>query len=83
MNEFIFENFIVKFPVDLKHFIFKDKDYYGIIFYYKDKKYELIHNYIGLTRILINGPNFWNQDLPFNKNTILFLPETIKFEELQ
>lgn len=70
-------DFILSFPTNIRFDTFNDpKNYYGIIFYYENYRFEVIESQIG-TRLLINGKLGEAKDLPFSERTAHFLPSFI------
>ncbi len=69
--------YILKFPDNCKYEIFNDPNqYHGIIFISGKYKYQIIDCLLG-TRLIINGDLGEMRDMPFNRNTMSFLPDFV------
>ena len=80
MIKFNFENYVFEFPNLTDHKIFNEEWCYGIIFNDSTRSiFQLVHNYVGLTRLLINRSDSSWQDLPLNDSTLKLLPPEISF----
>lgn len=78
IQKFNFEGYIIRFDDSIKHEIFSEEWYYGIHFYVNGSKYELVHNFVGMTRLIINHPEWHWSDIPFHMGTAKLLPEGIE-----
>lgn len=79
----IIDKYILVFDDHIKYEEYSEKQYYGIIFFINNFRYEVIHNYDLGNRLIINGEYFAYKDIPFNIKTFDFLPSHIKAFELQ
>lgn len=64
-------------PDSASYDTYEDKDFKGINLYINNKTYNIHHNKIGWSRLIINGDNFENKDLPFNEKTLKIIPLNI------
>lgn len=75
-------DFSLSFPTTVSFETFNDpENYYGIIFFHKKYKYEVLECRLG-SRIIINGDMGECKDMPFNMGTAEFLPEFIKVKKI-
>lgn len=75
--KFTIGKFTLHFSNKIYFETFNDPDnYYGITFHINGKRYQVIESKLG-TRLLINGAEGEAKDIPFNDNTVGFLPDGI------
>lgn len=79
---FVLDKYMITYPKRYKVETYSTKDYYGIIFFTEDCKYDVIHNYFMGNRIIINHEAGGFQDIPFKPATFGFLPEDIIVREM-
>ena len=78
MINFVVGEFTLTFPQNAKYEIFNDPaNYYGIIFDYCGKRYQVLECMLG-TRMIINGEEGECRDMPFHLGTAHFLPDFIR-----
>ena len=82
LKSITFEGYWVVFDSNSKHQEYDEGYCYGIKFWHDDKQYELVHNRVGMTRILISADNGFMKDIPFNENTIELMPKGIIFRKI-
>jgi hypothetical protein len=81
-NMYVLDKYLITYPVGLKVETYSCKDYYGIMFFTKDYKYDVCHNYLMGDRLIINPTAGGFQDIPFKPATFGFLPEGITVKEI-
>lgn len=80
-NNYIFEGY--SFSIDnLDCFIYDDEWNKGIIYNTPEGKFDICFNKVGWARIIINYKDNSFKDLPFNQNTLEFLPKEIRVVKL-
>lgn len=82
LKSFTFEGYWIVFDPELKNHPFDEGYCYGIKFWQNDICYDLIHNRVGWTRIIISSKEGHIKDIPFNENTIDLLPKGIVFRKI-
>lgn len=79
---FVLDKFQLIFDASIKHETYECKWYYGIIFYFGEAKWDVLHNIYMGNRLLISEHEHWLKDIPFHSGTTGLLPKQIKVLEL-
>jgi len=79
---YVLDKYLITYPLTLKTEMYSCKDYYGIIFFTDEAKYDVCHNYLMGDRLIINPTAGGFQDIPFKPATFGFLPEGIAVQEI-
>ena len=79
---FVLDKYLITYPKRYKIETYSTKDFYGIMFYTDDCRYDVCHNYLMGDRIIINPKAGGFQDIPFKPATFGFLPEDIIVREM-
>lgn len=79
---FVLDKYMITYPKRYEVETYSTKDFYGIIFFVKDCRYDVCHNYLLGNRLIINPKSGGFQDIPFKPATFNFLPGDIIVKEM-
>lgn len=79
---YVLDKYLITYPVQYKIETYSTKDFYGIIFFTENCRYDVCHNYLMGDRLIINPAAGGFQDIPFKPATFGFLPEDIVVKEI-
>lgn len=79
---YVLDKYLITYPNSFKTETYSCKDYYGIVFFTDECKYDVCHNYLMGDRLIMNPTAGGFSDIPFKPATFGFLPEGITVKEI-
>jgi len=81
-SEFTLGDYLITYDSNITTETYSCADYYGIIFYTQDAKYDVVHNFHLGARLITNKKDGSWSDIPFKPATFGFLPTGITVQEI-